>query len=324
MITAEQHQLLWYTAGPLRPYLEDPDVMKVRVTSRGRCFIEVFGRGKQRVDDVSSVQLDMFLAAVAPLAGKEWRDTSPRLSVGFTDLGWRIQAARPPVSPDSWMVLRKHPKRVFPLNDFVDKGILTQKESAVLTAALDARQSILVSGSVGSAKTSLLNAMLDYISAHSTERFVILEDEAEIICDAEEAEFMSASSLFGASLEAKFTGITENNMQLLARDLLRADPGWVIFGEVRGGEALDMIKAFQVGHPGLATIHGESAVGTLQILEQRVQEVSVDPQRAAIAEAIDLVVHMQQMAKLWRATDIIAVENKLVHGEYVTRSLVKE
>ena len=107
----------------------------------------------------------------------------------------------------------------------------------------------------------------------------------------------------------------------LVKKALRHRPDLLIIGEVRDGAALDMLKAWQTGHQGLGSVHAESAAGTLLRLEQLVQEVSVDPQRALIAEAVDLIVHMARQGRSWRATGMIAVEG-LAGQEYRTRPLV--
>lgn len=110
-------------------------------------------------------------------------------------------------------------------------------------------------------------------------------------------------------------------MRDLGKDLLRMSPDWVVVGEVRDGIAHDMLKAFQTGCPGLCTVHAPSAQETLPRFEQLVQEVSLDPQRHLIGEAVDAVVHLAQYGQLWQVTDFIAVDGW--NGEtYVTRSLL--
>jgi len=107
----------------------------------------------------------------------------------------------------------------------------------------------------------------------------------------------------------------------LVKKALRHRPDLLIIGEVRDGAALDMLKGFQTGHPGMASVHADSAEGTLLRLEQLVQEVSVDPQRTLIAEAVDVIVHMARHGRTWRATGLLAVEG-LDGDRYRTRPLV--
>jgi type IV secretion system protein VirB11 len=303
-------------------YLEDPGVIEIRVTSQARCFVVRFGLGKERVADVPPATLDVFLALIADMVGGEWRATSPRLHAAFPHLGMRIQAGRPPISDAPWMVCRKHPQQTFPLDDFEAKGILTHVQQtratrrmeargsirATLEAALQERYTIIVSGAVGSAKTSLTNALLGALG-ESDGRIVILEDDPELRCGAAEVQAVHTS-------ESPLV-----TMRDLGKDLLRMSPDRVVVGEVRDGAALDMLKAFLTGCPGLCTVHAASAFETLARLERLIREVSRDPQRDLIGESVDVIVHMTKYDRSWRVTDLIAVDGW--DGEqYQTRSLL--
>jgi type IV secretion system protein VirB11 len=211
---------------------------------------------------------------------------------------------------------------VYPLDDFEAKGILTLQAAAHTGKRLEAHATIrqtleyavregytvVIAGPVGSAKTSLANALLD-ILRDSDERIVIVEDDPELRCEAEEVETLRTS------MDPLVT------MRDLCKDLLRISPDHVVIGEVRDGAALDMLKAFQTGHPGLCTVHAESAIGTLLRLEQLVEEVSATPQRPLIGEAIDVICHMEKYGRSWRVTSLLAVDGWDGH-EYNTRSLV--
>lgn len=316
------YPVLAQAAGPLLPWLLDEEVIEIRCTSRGACFVVRFGKDKTREADIPLDDLDSFLAVLASHVGSEWRDSSPRLHAADPKLGFRVQAGRPPISDGPWMVCRKHPRQVFPLEDFEAKGILTHRPQATSTrqlqphatiretleAALAARFTILVSGAVGSAKTSLINAMLHALR-ESQERICILEEDPELHSAAVDSEFVHTCD---APL------IT---MRDLGKDLLRMSPDRVVIGECRDGAALDMLKAFATGHPGLCTIHAASAQDTLGRLEQLVQEVSTDPQRPLIGEAVDVIVHLEQFARSWRVTDLICVDGYDGH-HYQTRSLL--
>ena len=303
--------LLARAAEALLPHLENPAIREVRCTSAGRVFTIHSEQGKQRQADLDPKALDSFLALVADMVGAEWRESSPTLHAAVPMLGLRVQASRWPVSPGPCMTLRKHPSTVYPLDDWERKGILTVQERQVLETALLGRKTILISGAVGSSKTSLLNALL-HVLQDTEERIVVVEDDPEILCKALDCEFQR--TVRGSGGQALIT------MRDLCRDLLRHSPDRVVIGEMRGAEALDAARAFQTGHPGLCTIHAASAASTLLRLEQLIQETSVDPQRPLIGEAIDVICHMEAFAHLWRCTGILAV-----HGfdgtQYVTEAL---
>lgn len=304
--------LLAETAGALLPYLEDDQVIEIMANPDQRLFVERFGQGMTRVADLDAGVLDTFLRCVASLVQAEWRATSPSLHAALPQLGLRIQAERPPIAAGPMMTLRKHPHQVFPLDDFVAKGILTPAERGVLDTALAEGKTLLISGSTGSAKTSLINALLHALR-DSGKRIFVLEDDPELHCAA-----ANTAALHTTEAEVGGARIT---MADLVKKALRHRPDLLVIGEVRDGAALDMLKGFQTGHPGIASVHADSAYGTLLRLEQLVQEVSVDPQRRLIAEAIDVIVHMARVGRSWCATGMLTVEG--LDGEtYHTQSLI--
>jgi type IV secretion system protein VirB11 len=287
--------LLLSLAGPLlASYLTEGDTTEVMANDNGTCYLSRFGVGTVEVAHPGWDALDRFLSAIAHEVGQEWRATSPRLSAALEDLGWRVQAGRPPLAPAPFMALRKHPHHIFPLSDFEAKGILTAQERAVLEQAMQERKRLVIAGGVGSAKTSLLNALLDSIK-ESPDRVILVEDAPELHCAVRNCTRMRV-------VKGQWT------LRDLVQDTLRLNPSRLIVGEVRGGEALDMLKAFQTGHSGLTTLHVDEAAHTMHRLEQLVQEVSVSPQQALIGEVIDMVVHMAKHGPSWRCTGILAIE----------------
>jgi len=292
-------------AGPvLTPLLEDAQVTDVCCNDNGTAFVRRLGEGKHQVAHPGFAVLDRFLAAIAHEVGAEWRAESPRLSAALEDVGWRIQAARPPATPAPFMALRKHPAHVFPLEALEAQGVLTAQQRTVLAAAAEARKRVVIVGGVGSSKTTLLNSLLHQLR-DTPLRVVLLEDDPEILCQIQDCTRMwRVRGQFG--------------LREMVQDSLRLNPDLLIIGEVRDGAALDMLKAFQTGHGGMTTLHVDNPEDALLRLEQLVQEVSVDPQRMLIGTVVDLVVHMTRTATAWGCTGIVEVE-RWDGARYLTR-----
>lgn len=279
--------------GPvLTGYLNDPAVIEVLVNPNGTCYVERFGVGMLPSEAPGPHDLDRFLAAIAHATQQEWREAHPSLHAALADVGWRIQACRPPQAPGLTLAVRKHPAQAFTLAQYVKEGILTTAQRMHLQEALHSRQRIIVSGATGSAKTSLLGALLQELTT-SPERLCLLEDDPELLCAAPNTVWFRTRE-----------GVS---MTQLVKDALRYRPDRLIIGEVRDGAALAMARAFETGHSGMSTVHAESAEGTLSRLEGLILEVSSTPQRALLGSVIDLIVHMARAGRGFRCTAIVAV-----------------
>jgi type IV secretion system protein VirB11 len=254
--------------------------------------VERFGIGMQQSPAPRAGDLDRFLAAIAHETQQEWRDAHPSLHAALADLGWRIQACRPPQAPGLTLALRKHPAQAFTLDQYVEQAILTEGQHRLLREAIQTRQRLIISGATGSAKTSLLGALLQELRT-TEERLCLLEDDPELLCSARNSVFFRTRP--GVSM-------TE-----LVKDALRYRPDRLIIGEVRDGAALAMARALETGHSGISTVHAESAAGTLSRLEGLILEVSTSPQRELLGNVIDLIVHMERAGRRFRCTAVLAV-----------------
>lgn len=290
---ANKAVLLSLAGTTLAGYLDDPAVIEILVNPNDTCFVERFGVGMRQSLGPRTADLDRFLAAIAHETQQEWRDAHPSLHAALADLGWRIQACRPPQAPGLTMALRKHPAQAFTLDQYRDQAILTASQHRLLREAVQARQRLIISGATGSAKTSLLGALLQELS-RTEERLCLLEDDPELVCSARNSVFFRTRP--GVSM-------TE-----LVKDALRYRPDRLIIGEVRDGAALAMARALETGHSGLSTVHAESAKGTLSRLEGLILEVSASPQRALLGSVIDLIVHMERAGRSFRCTTLLAVQ----------------
>ena len=205
-----------------------------------------------------------------------WPGGSPRISAELPETGERFEGLLPPVVAAPAFAIRKPAVAVFTLDDYIVAGVMTAVQADVLREAVAARKNILVAGGTSTGKTTLTNALLAEI-AGTTDRVVLIEDTRELQCRA-------------PNLVALRTKDGVASLSDLVRSSLRLRPDRIPIGEVRGAEALDLLKAWGTGHPGgIGTIHAGTALGALRRLEQLIQEAVVTVPRALIAETIDLV-----------------------------------
>jgi type IV secretion system protein VirB11 len=298
--------LLSLAGEPLGTYLRDPQVTEVMCNPNDTCFLSRVGKGMMEVESPTEAHLDLFLSAIADVVGKAFRASSPRLAAAIPGAGWRIQAGRPPASSGFFLCLRKHPRHIWPLENYEEKGVFTTHQRRILEQALDARQRIVFAGAVGSAKTSILNASLHYLRDEDI-RVIIVEQEPEIICHIRNR--VESYVIDG-----------ESTLRSLVQDTLRLFPSLIVVGECRGGEALDMLRSFQTGHSGMTTLHVDLVENTFSRLSQLVQEVSVSPQHDLIAQVVDLVVHTEKTMEGFRCTGMMKVHGHN-HGEYITEKI---
>jgi type IV secretion system protein VirB11 len=200
--------------------------------------------------------------------------------------------------------IRKPAVAVFTLNDYVAAGIMTSDQAEALRTAVAARKNILVAGGTSTGKTTLTNALLAEV-AKTADRVVLIEDTRELQCLA-------------PNLVALRTKDGVVSLSDLVRSSLRLRPDRIPIGEVRGAEALDLLKAWGTGHPGgVGTIHAGSALGALRRLEQLIQEAVVTVPRALIAETIDVVAVLSGRGRERRLTELMCVTGLGPAGDYV-------
>jgi type IV secretion system protein VirB11 len=199
--------------------------------------------------------------------------------------------------------IRKPAVAVFTLDDYVAGGIMVADQAAILRRAVAERRNILVAGGTSTGKTTLTNALLAEVSKTS-DRVVLIEDTRELQCAA-------------PNLVALRTKDGVASLSDLVRSSLRLRPDRIPIGEVRGAEALDLLKAWGTGHPGgIGTIHAGTAIGALRRLEQLIQEAVVTVPRALIAETIDLVAVLAGRGSGRRLAQLARVEGLTADGDY--------
>ena len=210
-------------------------------------------------------------------------DASPSIAGVLPEGGERFQGLLPPLVRRPCFTIRKRPERIFLLDDYVKQDVLNAAQASALSDAVASRQNILIAGGTGSGKTTFANALLAEPGFHS-ERVVIIEDTPELQCSASDRVEMLTKRTSPA------VTVTD-----LVRLTLRMRPDRIVIGEVRGPEALDMLKAMNTGHPGsLTTIHANGALDALLRLEDLVGEASNTVPRRTIAHAIDVIVYLER------------------------------
>lgn len=283
--------------------LADPSVIEIMVNPDGRLWLDRHGDGRTFSGAIlAAADVERVIRLVASQAGRDVTPAAPLVSAELPGSGERFEGCLPPVAAAPCFSIRKPAGRVIGLDAYVEDGVLSDHHAGVLRAAVRRRASILIAGGTGSGKTTLANALLAEIAA-TGDRVVILEDTRELSCAAEDC----------VALRTQPGSVT---LADLVRSTLRLRPDRIIIGEVRGGEALDMLKAWNTGHPGgLATLHANSAQAALLRLEQLIGEVSAAVPHELIAEAIDLVVFIARRDGA-RRVETIARLTGLTSGGY--------
>lgn len=288
-------RMLRTAMGPLiATALDDSDVVEVMLNPDGTLWLDRLTEGRSQFGKLDAADGERIIRLVAAHVGAEVHRSKPLLSAELPESGERFEGVLPPVATAPTFALRKRATGVIPLQQYVAEGILTPDQAEYLRIAVRERHNILVAGGTSTGKTTLANALLAEV-ASTHDRVLVLEDTIELQCPA----------LDHVALRTK-PGVV--SMADLVRSTLRLRPDRVVVGEVRGGEALDLVKAWGTGHPGgIATIHAGSAQGALLRLEQLILEVALAAPRALIAEAVNLVVflvgrgrarHVQQIARV--------------------------
>jgi type IV secretion system protein VirB11 len=290
-------------------WLEEPAVIEVMLNPDGRLWVDRLGEGLAATDCLmSAADGERIIRLVAHHVGAEVHTGAPRVSAELPDGGERFEGLLPPVVAAPSFAIRKPAVAVFTLADYVSAGIMDAWQAEALGAAVAGRKNILVAGGTSTGKTTLTNALLAEVSS-SPDRVVLIEDTRELQC--------AAPNL--VSLRTKDGVATLSD---LVRSALRLRPDRIPIGEVRGAEALDLLKAWGTGHPGgIGTIHAGSALGTLRRLEQLIQESVVTVPRALIAETIDVIAVLVRDGAGRRLAELAEVRALDVSGEYVLAPL---
>ncbi|EQB12474.1 P-type conjugative transfer ATPase TrbB [Sphingobium lactosutens] len=290
--------------------LADPLVIEIMVNPDGVLRLDRLGEGRIETSARLEVaEAERIVRLVASHVRAEIHADAPIISAELPDGGERFEGLLPPVASAPCFAIRKPAVRIHRLADYVADGIMRAEVAVVLAKAVVDRRNILIAGGTSSGKTTLANALLAEM-AQLDERVILIEDTRELQCAAPDT----------VALRTKPGAVT---MADLVRSTLRLRPDRIIVGEVRGGEALDMLKAWNTGHPGgIATVHANSARSALYRIEQLVAESVVTVPRRLIAEAIDMVVLISGRGIGRRIETVAEVGGLDEGGDYAVTDLV--
>lgn len=299
--------------GPIQRYLLDESVTEVMVNSTDAIYVERAGRIEKTPARFATEQhLRRVIERIVNRVGRRIDEASPMVDARLPD-GSRVNAIIPPLSVDGpTLTIRKFAKEAYTVSDLVEFGSLTPQVAEFLEIAVEGKRNILISGGTGTGKTTLLNVVSAFIP--SDERIVTIEDSVELQLAQEHVVRLEARP---PNVEGK----GEVTIRDLVRNSLRMRPDRIVVGEVRSGEALDMMQAMNTGHEGsLSTVHANSPRDALSRLETMVLmsgvELTVRAIREQIGSAIDLLVqidrHRDGSRTIERVAEITGLEGEIV------------
>ncbi len=290
--------------------LEDPATVEVMLNPDGKLWVDRLTTGLADTGKtLSAADGERIVRLVAHHVGAEVHAAEPRVSAELPETGERFEGLLPPVVAAPSFAIRKPAVAVFGLSDYVAKSIMSAEQADALRTAVIERKNILVAGGTSTGKTTLTNALLAEV-ATTSDRVVLIEDTRELQCAAKNL----------VSLRTK-DGVC--SLSDLVRSSLRLRPDRIPIGEVRGPEALDLLKAWGTGHPGgIGTIHAGSALGALRRLEQLIQEAVVTVSRSLIAETIDVVAVLSGRGAERRLTELATMRGLTETGDYAIAPLI--
>ncbi|ADP70350.1 P-type conjugative transfer ATPase TrbB [Rhodomicrobium vannielii ATCC 17100] len=290
--------------------LRDPEVIEIMLNPDGVLWVERTGHPMARLGEIPPHQAEAAMATIAALHKTTITRENPILECELPLDGSRFEGLIPPVVAAPSFCIRKRATRIFTLDDYVSAGTMSQRQRALIREAALGHQNILIVGGTGSGKTTLVNAVIHLIGAELPgERLLIIEDTPEIQCAAPNHVFKRTTETI--------------DLRRLLRSTMRYRPDRILVGEVRGGECLDLLKAWNTGHPGgVATVHANNAKGGLIRLENLIGEVTAAAMQKTIAAAVDLIIVIAKTAATKSGRQVQELLRVIDHdgSDYVTEA----
>jgi P-type conjugative transfer ATPase TrbB len=285
-------------------FLEEPGIVEIMLNTDGTLWIERLSVGMECIGTMSSSQAESVICSVAAYHKEIVTRENPIFEGELPLNGERFEALIPPVVSAPVFTIRLKASKIFTLAEYVSDRIMTEHQKEMIESAVLHRQNILVVGGTGTGKTTLTNAIIEAIERLAPDhRLIIIEDTAEIQCSAKNVNLLHATDTV--------------DMLRLLKATMRLRPDRILVGEVRGPEALALLKAWNTGHPGgAATVHANSARAGLIRLEQLIAETSANPMQRLIAEAVNVIVSIIKTPEGRKIDEILTVRG-FQDGDYV-------
>ena len=311
LVSDVQHEV--FGLGPLETLMKDPEIADILVNTHSHVFVERYGKlEKTDVRFRDSAHLMQIIERIVTRVGRRVDESSPMVDARLAD-GSRVNAIIPPLALDGPILsIRRFGAERLTINDLIQFNSVPAEIAEVAAACVKSRLNILVSGGTGAGKTTLLNCLSNYIPEN--ERIVTIEDSAELKLQQQHVVRLETRP---PNIEGQGT-VTQRD---LVRNALRMRPDRIVIGEVRGGEALDMMQAMNTGHDGsISTIHANSARDALSRLETMMLMAGIHlPERALreqVASALDVVVQLSRLSdgsrKVVELTEVSGMEGSTI------------
>ena len=306
--------------GPIEPLLKDPTITDILINGYSKVFVERYGvLEPTNVRFKDERHLLRIIQKIVSAIGRRIDESAPLVDARLAD-GSRVNAIIPPLAIDgASMSIRKFARVPISMDRLIEIGSVPAQVSEVLKAVVKARRNVLISGGTGSGKTTMLNAMSAFVD--NRERIVTIEDSAELQLQQEHVVRLETRP-------PNIEGRGEITQRELVKNSLRMRPDRIIVGEVRAGEAFDMLQAMNTGHDGsMTTVHANTARDALSRVEQMIGMSGIDiPPRAAraqIASAINVVIQVGRLSdgrrKLLSLSELTGMEGEVVTMQEIFR-----
>jgi P-type conjugative transfer ATPase TrbB len=279
--------------------LDNPNVVEIMLNPDGRLWMEEYGKDQEYIGEIREDDAKLILSLVASALDLTVNSTNPVVEGNFPLDGSRFEGTYPPIVAKPSFSIRKKASKIIKLEEYLINGVITQEVVEIIKQAVFERKNIIVAGGTSSGKTTFVNAVIDILSELCPkDRLLILEDTPELQSASENTVFFRTNDLAGVT------------MQTLTKVCMRYAPKRIIVGEVRDKAALELLKAWNTGHPGgIGTLHANSAEETLMRLEELVEEAGNGEKRKLIGRAVDLIVFMEKTKEnVRRLSKIIEVK----------------